>query len=75
MSDIIVKLFTQKNCERCGASLKERALSFNSDEVICPVCKEKESNESYTKLNKAAYMRSLYTGTKKKTKKLVDENC
>ncbi len=74
MSEILIKLFSQKTCERCGAPLKERALSFNTDEIICPTCKEKESNESYTKLNKAAYMRSLYTGNKKK-KKTADENC
>ena len=75
MSEILTKLFSQKTCERCGADLKERALSFNTDEIICPTCKEKESNEPFTKLNKAAYMRSLYAGTKKKKAKTANENC
>ncbi len=38
--------FTQKNCDRCGQSLKEgRTMSAFSEECICISCAEKEKHD------------------------------
>jgi RNA polymerase-binding transcription factor DksA len=67
--ELINRLFSSKECERCGAPIGVRALSFNKDEVICVKCKEMESNDLQIKLMKAKYWQDAQPIEKKKRKK------
>ena len=35
--------FSQRNCDRCGAVLNLRTMSFFTEETICSDCSEKEA--------------------------------
>ena len=51
------KFFTQKNCDRCGQSLKEgRTMSAFNEDCICILCSYKEKNDpEYEKARKAEH--------------------
>ena len=51
------RFFTQKSCDRCGASLENgRIMSMFNTDCICLVCKEKEkSRQDYPAAVKAEH--------------------
>lgn len=67
------KFFTQKNCDRCGESLKEgRIMSMYNEDCICLRCKERKRSDykeaveaEYEEVKKGNYN---YKGIKGKTK-------
>ena len=51
------KFFTVKNCEKCGASLKDgRTMSAFNEDCLCLDCAEKEKHDpEYDKARKAEH--------------------
>lgn len=56
--------FTQKNCDRCGKSLKDgRIQSMFNSECICMDCKKKECTDSEYKRHKMPTLRKFVRET------------
>ncbi len=57
------KFLTQKNCDRCGRSLKEgRIMSMFNQDCLCLDCKEKERKDKDYRLAEEADREAIKKG-------------